>query len=243
MNEEHKSIFVNNPNAQPSEGASQPEVPAFDAQPAPQPMPEAQPAFDTQPAPQPMPEAASVAPAQPLPSATPAAASVEKPKKRINFKLFGIIVGVLVVIIILIVVFGKGGSGSASSGSSVLPSSSSKYDKICTVSDKYEEASIDMTFGIYEKDGKVAQDTVIVWYRKDGKIKIPKNSTEAEVVSGFALLTGMKYRFGGTSSNTNNYFKNGKVYITNTIEYSADEFSSVNELVEDYINSNNATCK
>ena len=91
MNEEHKSYFVNNPNAENAETPAAP-VAETPVQPIvePAPMPEAQPTapvvetvaptFDAQPAPQPIPEVAPVQPVvepAPMPEAQPTAPAVE----------------------------------------------------------------------------------------------------------------------------------------------------------------------
>ena len=158
-----------------------------------------------------------------------------------------VIIAIVVIIVLLIIIKAIGSSGS-STGTSVLPSSKNSYAKVCTLSQDYEvnegsSAKIDMTFGIYEKDGKVMQDTVIVWSKKSGKITIPSGSSADQIVSSFATLTGMSFRFNGTKSNVNNYYKNGKIYITNTITYESSEFASIDALVKDYQDKNNAKCK
>lgn len=151
-------------------------------------------------------------------------------------------IGVVIAIIVIFIV-SKLLKGS-NTGTSSLPKKMSEYAKICTLEQDYEDsATINMTFGIYEKNNQIMQDNVIIWNSKNGKINIPSGSTSEEVVDTFAMFTGMMISFdGGTNSNQNNYYKNGKVYLTNTIIYNSDKFSSIDMLVDDLISSG-ATCK
>lgn len=154
-----------------------------------------------------------------------------------------IIIGIIIAVVLVLALIKLLGSNSGD-GAKELSKKASNYDKICTLSQDYQgQANINMTFGLYQKENQVIQDTVIIWESKNGKINITDGNTKEDVVSTFATITGMMISFdGGTVSNVKNYYKNGKVYLTNTRTYNSNEFSSVDMLAEDLISSG-ATCK
>ncbi len=160
-----------------------------------------------------------------------------------NKKLIKIIIGVIIAIAIVFVLSKLLGNASGD-GTKELSKKASEYDKVCTLTQDYQgQANVNITLGLYQNENQVFQDTVIIWESKSGKINVPNGKTKEEVVSTFATITGMMISFdGGTRSNVNNYYKDGKVYLTNTRIYNTSEFSSVDMLAEDIISSG-ATCK
>ncbi len=160
-----------------------------------------------------------------------------------NKKILKIIIGVVVAIIIVFTL-SKLLGGASGDGTKELSKKASDYDKVCTLVQDYQgQANVSITFGLYQKENQVFQDTVIIWESKNGKINVPNGKTKEEVVSTFATITGMMISFdGGTKSNVKNYYKDGKVYLTNTRTYNTNEFSNVDMLAEDIISAG-ATCK
>lgn len=160
-----------------------------------------------------------------------------------NKKMLKIIIGVVIAVVVVFALIKLVGRTSGD-GTKELSKKTSDYEKICTLAQDYQgQASINITLGLYQKENKVFQDTVIIWESKNGKINIPDGNTKEDVISTFATMTGMMISFdGGTKSNVKNYYKDGKVYLTNTRIYNADEFSTVDELAKDIISSG-ATCK
>lgn len=160
-----------------------------------------------------------------------------------NKKMIKIIIGVVIAVVVIFAL-SKLLSKTSEDGTKELSKKTSDYEKICTLAQDYQgQANINITLGLYQKENKVFQDTVIIWESKNGKINIPAGNTKEDVISTFATVTGMMISFdGGTTSNVKNYYKDGKVYLTNTRIYNADEFSNVDELEKDIISSG-ATCK
>lgn len=160
-----------------------------------------------------------------------------------NKNMLKIIIGVVIAVVVVFALSKLVGRTSGD-GTKELSKKTSDYEKICTLAQDYQgQANINITLGLYQKENKVFQDTVIIWESKNGKINIPAGNTKEDVISTFATMTGMMISFdGGTKSNVKNYYKDGKVYLTNTRIYNADEFSTVDELAKDIISSG-ATCK
>lgn len=133
-------------------------------------------------------------------------------------------------------------TGCGKSNESGLPNKDSFYDKICTLKQSSEGYEINMTFGLYQKDGKFLHDNAFVWSADEGKIELKDDSKETELVNAFATLTAMTVQFDGDTSNANNYYKNNKVYITNTTTYNSNEYADIDALEKDFT-SLGASCK
>ncbi len=159
------------------------------------------------------------------------------PQKKI---IIGVVVVVIVIVVGVALLISK---EKEDSGEATFNKNTSEYSKVCTLSSDFDENNkMNMTFGLYKQGDQIMQDTVIMWESKNGKINIPEGSSENEVVSKFAALTGMTMGFSGTTSNTNNYYKDGKVYITNTVAYDSSQISTIDSLANRF-KTDGATCK
>lgn len=168
--------------------------------------------------------------------------------KVMDKKTIIIIAVVAVVAVILLIGITSIFGGGTANAEDALPKSSSKYNKVCTGninSTELEEFSINYAMGIYEESGKVQYDAVIMWSAADkGKtIIIPEDSTENEVVSTFATATALSITMDGTAEGSaNNYYKNGRVYITRTFSLDSSQFPTADSYAEE-LKTINAVCK
>lgn len=168
--------------------------------------------------------------------------------KVMDKKTIIIIAVVAVVAVILLFCVSSLFGGGSAEAEDALPKSSSKYNKVCTGninSTELEEFSINYAMGIYEESGKVLYDAVIMWSAADKskKIIVPEGKTENEVVSTFATATALSITLDGTAEGSaNNYYKNGRVYITRSFSLDSSQFPTADSYAEE-LKTINAVCK
>lgn len=163
---------------------------------------------------------------------------VKKVTKRTNNnkKLIEIIIGLVIFIVLLIIIFAVFLKKPATA-KSALPKKNSQYYKVCTYeeeSSKIEGAVMEIAAGIYESSGVTKSDVVIVWKAKKGNLKAKTTEEQENAVSTFGTYTSVVIDLGGDITNRNNYFKDGRVFLTNTREYSTSEYANTNELLSDF---------
>ena len=157
-------------------------------------------------------------------------------KNNNNKKLIEIIIGLVIFIVLLIIIFAVFLKKPATA-KSTLPKKDSQYYKVCTYkeeSSELEGAIMEIAVGIYESNGISKSDIVIIWKAKKGKIKAKTIEAQEEAVYNFAMNTSLNINLGGDVTNKNNYFKDGRVFLTNTREYSTADYENTNELLSDF---------
>lgn len=172
--------------------------------------------------------------------------TVTKNNDKKNKKLITLIIELVIFIILLIIIF-LVFLKKPSTAKSELPKKTSQYYKICTVEREYidiPKAKVEIALGIYQTNGVPKSDTIIVWKSKKGQIKAKTNEEQENAIETFASYSDETIKFEGSkTTNKNNYFKEGKVFLMRTMEFDTSDYSDVNVLVNELQTSMGMKCK
>lgn len=162
-------------------------------------------------------------------------------KKNLIKVAIGVVIFIIVLVILIVMLL-----NDSSKASDSLPKKSSNYFKICEGEIKSSDvngAIMEIAIGVYQNESIPKEDVVIVWKSEKGKLKADGVSEEEKAVQSFATYTSMTVDLGGSITNRSNYFKNGKVYLTSTVEFETDEYANPEAVVSDLSTSLGLKCK